>query len=245
MLTNLFPPIFERILPDGVEFGTNLLVEFESDSAWYEASLTIAAQALRNGHKALYHTFLHPLGDVEHDLKKFGLDLTKLQSDGLFQIIDSFAVQSGGLNPVTQEDAIAKSLKIPDLSISVAQAIKKGREEGIPEKEKWWVHVDDNTAIITRYNPENSVLDFWRTRHFPSARLFQEITFYSMLKGTVSETFLSQLEAISDGIVDFKCEDKEGELAQLVRVRRMRGKKFNSRWQRLNISETGEVTIVQ
>ena len=154
-------------------------------------------------------------------------------------------MQTGGLNPVSQEEPIAKSLKIPDLSISAAQVIKKGRAEGIPEEEKWWVHVDDNTAIITRYNPENTVLDFWRTRHFPSSRLYQEITFYSILKGTVSETFLSQLETISDGIIDFKCEDKEGELAQLVRVRRMRGKKFNSRWQRLNVSETGEVTIVQ
>jgi KaiC/GvpD/RAD55 family RecA-like ATPase len=245
LLTNLFLPIFERILPDGVEFGTNLLVEFEPDSAWYEASLTLAAQALRSGHKALYHTFQHPPADVEHDLKKLGLDLTKLQGDGFFQILDSLAVQTGGLNPVSQEEPIAKSLKIPDLSISAAQVIRKGRDEGIPEEEKWWVHVDDNTAIITRYNPENNVLDFWRTRHFPFSRLFQEITFYSMLKGTVSETFLSQVEAISDGIIDFKREDKEGEVVQLFRVRRMRGRKFNSRWQQLNVSETGEVTIVQ
>ena len=244
LLANLFLPIFEGLLPDGVEFGTNLLVEFESDSAWYEASLTIVAQALRSGHKALYHTFQHPPADVEHDLRKFGLDLTKLQGDGLFQILDSLAVQTGGLNPIGQEDPIAKSLKIPDLSISAAQFIRKGREEGIPEEEKWWVHVDDNTAIITRYNSENTVLDFWRTRHFPFSRLLQETTIYSILKGTVSETFLSQLEAISDGIIDFKCEDKEGEVVQLFRVRRMRGRRFNSRWQRLNVSETGEVTVV-
>jgi hypothetical protein len=31
LLANLFLPIFEGLLPDGVEFGTNLLVEFESD----------------------------------------------------------------------------------------------------------------------------------------------------------------------------------------------------------------------
>jgi KaiC/GvpD/RAD55 family RecA-like ATPase len=245
LLTTLFLPIFERILPDGVEFGTNLLVEFEPDSAWYEASLTIVAQALRNGHKALYHTFQHPPADVEHDLKKLGLDLAKLQGDGFFEILDSLAVQTGGLNPVSQEEPIAKSLKIPDLSISAAQIIRKGRDEGVPEEEKWWVHVDDNTAIITRYNPENNVLDFWRTRHFPFSRLTKEITIYSMLKGTVSETFLSQVETISDGIIDFKREDKEGEVVQLFRVRRMRGRKFNSRWQQLNVSETGEVTIVQ
>jgi len=245
LLTNLFIPIFERLLPDGVEFGSNLLVEFEPDSAWYEASLTITAQALRNDHKALYHTFQHPPADIEHDLRKFGLDLAKLQDDGLFRIVDSLTVQMGGLNPVEQEDPVAKSLKIPDLSINHAQFVKKGREKGIPEGEKWWVHVDDNTAIMTRYNAEINVLDFWRTRHIPFSRPLQNVTIYSILKGTVSETFRSQFETINDGIIDFKCEDKEGEITQLVRIRRMRGKKFDSRWQRLNVSETGEVTIVQ
>ena len=75
MLANLFLPIFEQLLPDDVEFGTNLLVEFDPDSAWYETSLTIAAEALRNGHKALYHTLQHPPADIEHDMRKFGLDL--------------------------------------------------------------------------------------------------------------------------------------------------------------------------
>jgi KaiC/GvpD/RAD55 family RecA-like ATPase len=245
LLTNLSLPIFERILPDGVEFGTNLLVEFEPDSAWYEASLTIAAQVLRSGHKAVYHTFQHPPTVIEENLKRLGLDLTKLQGDGLFLLLDSLTVQMGGLNPVSQEDAIAKSLKIPDLSISIAQDVKKERETGVPEEEKWWVHVDDNTAILTRYNPEINVLDYWRTRHIPFSREYQCIYLYSILKGTVSETFLSQFETIHDGIIDFKCDDKGGEVAQLVRVRRMHGKKFNSRWQCLNVPETGEVTVVQ
>ena len=244
MPTPLSIPIFERLLPEGVEFGTNLLVEFGPDSAWYEASLTITAQALKKGHKAIYHTFQHPSDDVEHDLTKFGLDPAKLREDGLFQLLDSLAVQTGGLNPVDQEDPIAKSLKIPDLSISAAQSIKKEREEGIPEDAKLWVHVDDNTAIMTRYNPEINVLDYWRTRIVPFSRPYQSITFCSILNGTVSQTFSSQFETINDGIIDFKCEDREGEVTHYARVRKMRGVKFNSRWQRLKISETGEVTVV-
>lgn len=243
MLTNLFLPIFEQLLPEGVEFGTNLLVEFESDSAWYEASLTITAQTLKKGHKALYHTFQHPPAEIEHDLAKFGLDPAKLRGDGLFHLLDSLSVQMGGLNPVG-DDPIAKLLKIPDLSISAAQSVKKWREEGISEDEKLWVHVDDNTAIMTRYNPEINVFDYWRTRIIPFSRPFQSIFFHSILNGMVSETFRSQFETINDGIIDFKCEDREGEVAHYVRVRRMRGKKFNSRWQRLNISESGEATVV-
>jgi KaiC/GvpD/RAD55 family RecA-like ATPase len=245
LLTNLFLPIFEKLLPDGVEFGTNLLVEFDPDSAWYEASLTIVAQALRKGHKALYHTFQHLPTDIEHDLSKFGLDLQKLQGDGKFRIVDSFAVQTGGVNPIVQDDPVAKSLKVPDLSISAAQEIRKERAEGIPEADKWWIHVDDNTAIMVRYNPEINLLDFWRTRHVPITRLAQGIMVFSVLNGTVSENFRAQFETINDGIIDFKREDREGEIAQLVRIRRMRGRKFSSRWQRLDLSETGEVTVVQ
>jgi len=220
-------------------------VEFEPDSAWYETSLTIAAQALRSGQKTLYHTFEHPPADVEHDLRRFGLDLTRLQGDGVFHLQDSLTVQMGGLIPVTERDGIEKSLKIPDLSIMGTSFIKKEIEEGVPENKKWWVHVDDNTAIMTRYNTENTVLDFWRTRIIPLWRPYQNITLYSILKGTVSESFHSQFESINDGIIDFKCEDKQGEVVQLVRVRRMHRNKFDSRWQRLNVSENGEVTIVQ
>jgi KaiC/GvpD/RAD55 family RecA-like ATPase len=240
----VFLPILQRLLPDGVEFGTNLLVEFDSDSVWYEASLTFVAQALRGGHKAEYHSFQHLPSDVEHDLRKFGLDLAKLQGDGKFRIVDSYAVQTGGLNTIGQEDPIVKSLKVPDLSIAAAQDIRKMREEGVPEDDKWWVHVDDNTAIMTRYNSDVNLLDFWRTRHIPVTRLAQNIMVFSILNGTVSENFRVQFETINDGIVDFKREDREGDVAQLVRVRRMRGKKFESRWQRLNVAETGEVELV-
>jgi KaiC/GvpD/RAD55 family RecA-like ATPase len=242
--TNLFLPIFEGLLPDGVEFGTNLLVEFDSDSAWYEASLTFVAQALRKGHKAEYHSFQHLAPDVECDLRKFGLDLAKLQGDGKFRILDSLAVQTGGLNAIGQDDPIVKSLKVPDLSIAAAQEIRKLREQGVPEDEKWWVHVDDNTAIMTRYNPDINLLDFWRTRHVPVTRLAQNIMVFSILNGTVSENFRIQFETINDGIIDFKREDREGDVAQLVRVRRMRGKKFDSQWQRLSVTETGEVKLV-
>jgi KaiC/GvpD/RAD55 family RecA-like ATPase len=67
---------------------------------------------------------------------------------------------------------------------------------------------------------------------------------FSVLNGTVSENFRAQFETINDGIIDFKRQDREGEVEQLIRVRRIRGKKFESRWQRLNISETNEVTVV-
>jgi len=244
LLTSLFLPLFERLLPDGIDFGTNLLVEFDADSAWYEASLTIVAQALKEDRKAEYHTFQHLPADIDLDLRKFGLDLSKLEAEGKFRVVDSFAVQTGGLNPIDQNDPAARSLKVPELSIAAAEAIRKERVEGIPDVDRGWVHVDDNTGIMTRYNAENNLLDFWRTRHIPVTRLRQNLMVFSILNGTVSESFRAQFETVNDGIIDFKREDREWKSVQLIRVRRMRGKKFESRWQQLNVAETGEVTLV-
>ena len=89
-----------------------------------------------------------------------------------------------------------------------------------------------------------NVLDYWQTKGVPFDRSFECITFFSILNGTVSESFRAQFEAMNDGIVDLKREDKEeGAVAQLLRLRRMRGKRFDSRWHGLNVSETGEVTL--
>lgn len=71
------------------------------------------------------------------------------------------------------------------------------------------------------------------------------IMLLSILRGTVSDTFLNQFESMSDGIIDFKAEENAGEIEQLVRVRLMRRRKFKSRWQRLNLADTGEVTLTE
>jgi hypothetical protein len=70
-------PILKE-LPDGIEYGTNLLAEFEPNSIWYDASLTMAAQSLRNGIKTDYHTFQRKPSEVSHAIANFGLDAQKL-----------------------------------------------------------------------------------------------------------------------------------------------------------------------
>lgn len=244
MADSLTLPLFEQILPEGLHYGTIVLIEFEPDSIWFEASLTIAAQALRKGQKTEYHTFQHAPIDVRRDLTNLGANLGALESTGLFKLIDSYMFQMGGLVPIEQgRDQRVHTLKVADLSIADAKDFHARPE--LPAQEKRSLHIDDNTAIFTRHNTEAAVFDFFRNRVCYMNRNEEHIALFSILRGTVSDTFLSQFESISDGIIDFRAEEKAGEIEQLVRVRIMRRNKFKSRWQSLNIMDTGEVTLIE
>jgi len=200
-------PILRELVPDGIDYGAGLLVEFEPDSIWYETSLTIAAQALRERVKTAYHTFRHTPREVERDFARFGLDAKKLKNEGLFELIDSYSVQTGlaeaeKIRNVSTEYAVIESLKLPDWSISYSQAMKAG----IPDKDKRWLHIDDDSTVMTKYNSENAMIEFQRTRGNPMGQATGEISVMALLKGVASDAFYRQKEALSAHSIGIRLE---------------------------------------
>jgi class 3 adenylate cyclase/KaiC/GvpD/RAD55 family RecA-like ATPase len=231
-------PILKELIPDGIEYGTYVMVEFEPDSIWYETSLTIAAHATRAGTKTVYHTFRHLPDDIRRALRRFGLDVKKLEKDGTFEIVDSFTIQTGIAVPET-EYAVSRSLNVSDWSMSIAQVIKSG----MPEEDRRWLHIDDDCSVLNKYNSESAIIEFNRTRGIPLSRIEEGVQLNAVLKGVASDSFYKQMESMSGGIVDFKSGESEGKIENYVRVRAMMGKKFDSRWHRLLLQDNGEVAL--
>jgi hypothetical protein len=63
---------------------------------------------------------------------------------------------------------------------------------------------------------------------------------HTHVKGVRTEGFYKQFESLCDGILDFKTEEREGQIEQLVRVRLIRRK---SHWRKLKVLNTGEVEL--
>ncbi len=230
-------------MPDGIEYGTDLLVEFQPDSLWYETSLTIAANALRAGIGTEYHTFMQPPSEIKKALSRLGLDVVELLEKDALRIIDSYTVQTGvGVSETPAKVQLqfpTQSLKLSDWSIDFMQLMKRG----VPESEKRRLHIDDNLGVLLQYNDEKTLIDFYRTRLSPIMRIREGIGFSSLLMEVGSNAFRNQFEMMHQGVIDFKSEEEGDHIEHFVRIRIMRGRTCNSRWRRLRILNNGEVTV--
>lgn len=243
MPTPLALPILKELVPEGFAYGSNLLVEFDPKSIWYETSLTITAHALRTGIRTDYHTFQHYPDEVLGGLAKFGLDIEKLQAENTLSIIDSYTVQLGlgpAKVPKGRVHFQTQSVKLSDWSMASSQEMKTG----VPEPEKRRLHIDDNTSVLLQYNDEKVFIDVWRTRFIPMARGRELAFIHSLVTGVYPDAFCRQFESIADGIIELRSGEKNGGIEHTVRVRALRGKTYDSRWHKLKLMENGEVTLV-
>lgn len=233
-------PLLNGLVEGGFEYGQLLLVVYEPDSIWYDTSLTIAARSVKDGIRVEYHTYEHVPSKLREAFTTLGLDVKKLEKDDKLRILDSYTMQTGLGSPEKSKSKISvQPLKLSDSSIEFAQQIKAG----IPEVDKRWLHIDDNWGVMLQYNDEKAILNFSRTRmpFWVSAR---DTTFLvAIMTGIASEAFYKQYVAVYDGIIDFRSEEKTEQVEQLVRVRLMRRKKYDSRWHKLQILNNGEVAL--
>ena len=248
MANSLMIPILKELIPDGTEYGTILLAEFEPDSIWFDASVSVAAQALRNSIKTDYHTFQRDPDEIGRAIARFGLDVQKLQEDGLFRIIDSYTVQTKWGEPKRPNtpgrffQSTTQSVNLPDWSVAATQAIKQTIKTDVPDLETRRFHIDDDTSVLLQYNAEKVFIDYWRTRVLPGARALGSVFLFSALVGAYSEAFYKQFESLCDGIIEFEREET-GELRNIVRVKAMRGRKYDPQWHRLMVGDNLEVTL--
>lgn len=234
--------IFERLAPGALRFGMTCVVEFEPHSIWPELSLSIAAQALRHGIKTEYHVFQHTPSEINSALRQMGVEVEKFEREGSFRVMDSYTPTTPLTGPMEGRREPLLSGKTPDIPQWIG-AIQEKMKTGFEEEERRWLHIDDNETVLLQFSDEESIMDGWRTTFVPMAKSRELLILHSLATGIASESFYRKTEAMADVVIDVTTREAGGRLENYIRLRALRGAKFDSRWHRVELLSSGEVAL--
>lgn len=234
--------ILGELAPGVFHYGMTCLVEYEPHSLWFEVSLTITAEALRHGIRAEYHVFQHTPSEVRSALKELGVDLERYEKMGSFRIMDTYTPTTPSEAPTEGRAEPLLSGKIPDAP-GWAEAIRAKMERGFEEEEKRWLHVDDNEAVLLQFSDEDYIVNGYRTTFVPMTKARELLVLHAVVTGVTSESFYRKREALSDAVIDIKTVEEGRKLENYIRLRALRGSKFDSSWRRIELFEKNRVRL--
>jgi len=218
------------------------LVEFEPHSLWQEASLTITAEALKKGIKTEYHVFQHTPSEVRLALKEMGVDVEKCETRGIFRIMDTYTPTTPLVEPREGRAEPLLSGRIPDAR-RWADTIRQKMKSGFEEDEKRWLHIDDNEGVLLQFSDEEYIVNGWRTTFVPMAKARELLTLHALVTGIASDSFYRKREALADAVIDIKAVEEGRKLEHYIRLRALRGVRFDSSWRRIELFGNNRVRL--
>jgi KaiC/GvpD/RAD55 family RecA-like ATPase len=227
-------PILEDLTKGPIPSGSNILVEFDPASQWYNASLTIAAGWLSTGGRVSYIANSQSPHDIRSGLRSLGLRVEELEEKDQLWITDLYAASIG---QKSKEKFAPESLKVADLSIWIA------REAMVETSAPEFLVIAENNSILDRFNDEKNWVELMLTRPIPMAKSRQMTQVLGFMSGIHSNWAYKQLEAVADGIVDFKVEEANEMTRDLIRMRTMRKVPFDRKWHVVSLGKNFEVTL--
>ncbi len=227
-------PLIEDLTTGPIPAGSNIIVEFDPTSQWYNAAHTIAAGWLMTGGSVLYILHAQPPDSARTQLRRLGLNTEDLEANAKLVIQDGYTIT---LDQKSKEKYAYDSMKVADLSIQFLKQVMKA------EPQTDLLRMVDNLSILARYNDEKAFVKFMEARAIPSASLMKSTTIVGFIRGLHSDWLYKNLEAAVDGVIDFKLEESGEETRNLIRIRSMRNVGFDSRWYPLKIGENFAITL--
>ena len=232
-------PLIDDLTLSQIPPGSNILVEFDAASQWYNSCLTIAAGWAKGGGDVGYNGFVKPPDDVRKQLTRLGLNVGELENKDRLRIYDWYTPTLGRKS---KEKYGIESLKVADQSIQFRLT-----EDDINDSENLeWpesLRIADSFSTLARFNEEKSWIEFMLTRVYPIGPVKKSTLVLGIMKDVHSDWAYKQLEGSADGIVDFKIDDIGGKTRDLMQIRTMRNVHFNREVRELKVKENFEITL--
>lgn len=227
-------PLIEDLTLEPVPPGSNLLVEYDAASQWYNASLTMAAGWLKSGGVVDYNATTQSVSSVRSKLERLGLDVRGLESEGRLELWDWYTATLGRRS---DEKLAMNSLKVADLSIGISKT------EFSDKVKHAWLGVKDSVSTLSRFNDEKAWVEFELTRSIPVAQTQRSIMIRGVVKAVHSEWVYKRLEDAYDAVIDFRLDESCDPSRNMMRIRSMRDVGFDGKWHSIRADKNSEITL--
>ena len=232
-------PLIDDLTQNPVPMGSNLLVEFDPASQWYNSCLTMAAGWAKQGGDVGYNGFIEPPDIVRPKLTRLGLDVSELESRDRLRLYDWYTPTLGRKS---KERYGIESLKVADQSI---QFRLTEDDLNSPAEAEWFesVRIADNFSTLARFNDEKAWVELMLTRVLPIGPVKKSTLIFGIMKGVHSEWAYKQLEGLADGIVQFGLDEAYGTTRDVMQIRTLRNVHYNRAVAELDVQGNFEITL--
>jgi hypothetical protein len=217
-------PVLAEMIPGGVPYRTAFIIEYDSDSSYYQILESTVHDLLSAGQVVSFYDYTRFPDQIRQDLRALGSNIDELEAHGRFHLYDGY---SATLGVKSKEKLTFESLKVADLSLSF---LKMTKDTNPIRKD---VGFSDNGTISLRYNDERAFLDFYATRVIPRIKLHDRISLSGFVRGVHSAAFYKSMEDVCDGVIDVAFDDSEGTPRTKLRVRAFKAGQFDGTWRRV------------
>jgi len=232
-------PLIDDLTKSPVPLGSNLLVEFDPASQWYNSCLTMAAGWAKQGGDVGYNGFVQSPDSIRLQLSRLGLDVDGLQGKDRLRVYDWYTQT---LERKSKEKYGIDSLKVADQSIQfrlTEDDLNTSEASEWPES----LRIADNFSTLARFNDEKLWIEFMLTRVFPIGPVKKSTLVFGIMKGVHSEWAYKQLEGSADGIIRFELDETNAKSRDIVQIRTMRNVHYNRAVTELDVHANFEVAL--
>jgi KaiC/GvpD/RAD55 family RecA-like ATPase len=164
-------------------------------------------------------------------MRTLGWDPAVFEQGGKLAIVDAYSSTAAVAS--NEKYWVKQPFSLSELGIAISTAVS-----AVEPKPR--VFLDSTVTLFTRLEPAR-VVEFLQDRAAQTKGV-SGIFFFAVGKGTLQTDHLSRLEEIVDCIIELDLLEKEVDVTRQIRIKKLRGRKFEDR--RLEFNVVGQKGIV-
>ncbi len=177
-------PLIEDLTTGPIPARSNLLVEFDAASQWYNMSVTMASGWLRQGGTVSYNLTMQSPERLRSRFERLGLKPSELEKKDKLRVQDYFTATLG---KTSGETHAWNSLKVQDLSVEFGKYLRPRYDAqvaiGDRDPEFDLLRIWDNLSVLGRFNEDKAWVEFVLSRGLPLGMSLGATTIHAIVTG--------------------------------------------------------------